>query len=669
MSEKSIFLDGVFLDPERLFRVLPRRIPARVKTVLRESTIGFVHVLIPALYPDGQPMDDIYCRNLNGAVAGDEILVEWEAAPERERNKRNQPDLIQASRAIRVKSAKVDQAIREYEKYIGAEIQERLEVALQQLQEDRKRVADSVERRVAQELAARGTKLDAYRDELEQRKQDLSRKESELRAAEAALDDTVSRLVEEQTAKRTLELDKREAILKSREDQLGIRQSDLEDQERTLQARWKTLVQERASFEEAGGRAYMEHLTAIGMDDADTAPQPIQASDEGFDPDQLAAKLGKRGYHIAPDLLSQAVIAAIAAWSSGQFVVLAGPTGVGKTQLVRQLAGVLGGGHGLVSVRPGWVDPADLFGFFNPMHRLFEPAPAIDHFVRAQRYTDADRLYLLCLDEMNLSRVENYAADLLSRLEMVSAGQQPAVDLYSADIARRLHDEQEKLLQDQSKLDPSEAAYLNAMTRQLQLYPSRFSIPHGLVLFGTVNVDETTQMFSPKFLDRAYVLRFPPVTLPEATSQPPFEGEASSPLWPLTIPKAEELLRIDGGASKMDDIWGAFVEWQTAHLSPLGVHLGYRFYANFLRYTSVGLSLGLDNYTSLADGYFLAKIPPRIRFNPDERAVGEADTTKMDVLQAWIEQDESLQPYNRLRKSLQEMVERSEARGMVEYWD
>ena len=38
--------------------------------------------------------------------------------------------------------------------------------------------------------------------------------------------------------------------------------------------------------------------------------------------------------------------------------------------------------------------------------------------------------------------------------------------------------------------------------------PASISIPKNLFIIGTVNIDETTYMFSPKVLDRASVIEF-----------------------------------------------------------------------------------------------------------------------------------------------------------------
>jgi 5-methylcytosine-specific restriction protein B len=77
----------------------------------------------------------------------------------------------------------------------------------------------------------------------------------------------------------------------------------------------------------------------------------------------------------------------------------------------------------------------------------------------------------LILDEMNLSHVERYFADVLSAIE---SGE--AITLYTGDPRAGV--------------------------------PSRVTLPSNLVIVGTVNVDETTYMFSPKVLDRANVIEF-----------------------------------------------------------------------------------------------------------------------------------------------------------------
>jgi energy-coupling factor transporter ATP-binding protein EcfA2 len=86
-----------------------------------------------------------------------------------------------------------------------------------------------------------------------------------------------------------------------------------------------------------------------------------------------------------------------------------------------------------------------------------------------------DTPYFLILDEMNLSHVERYFADFLSAIE---SGEK--IPLY-------------------------EGTERTSNGRQI---PNRINLPTNLFVIGTVNVDETTYMFSPKVLDRANVIEF-----------------------------------------------------------------------------------------------------------------------------------------------------------------
>ncbi len=76
--------------------------------------------------------------------------------------------------------------------------------------------------------------------------------------------------------------------------------------------------------------------------------------------------------------------------------------------------------------------------------------------------------FFIILDEMNLSYVERYFADFLSHME-------------TPDL---------KFV--------------------LDGYPGVLRYPENLFVVGTVNIDETTYMFSPKVLDRANVIEFKP---------------------------------------------------------------------------------------------------------------------------------------------------------------
>lgn len=165
---------------------------------------------------------------------------------------------------------------------------------------------------------------------------------------------------------------------------------------------------------------------------------------------------------------------------SKPFVILAGTSGTGKTRLVRLFAEAIGatkdnGRYKLVSVRPDWSDSSDLFGHVN-LQGEFVPGAIIDFIKNAS--DDLEHPYFLCLDEMNLARVEYYLSDFLSVIE-----------------TRKWTDERIKT--DIITLD-------KAADKE---YPA-LSLPENLYVVGTVNMDETTFPFSKKVLDRANTIEF-----------------------------------------------------------------------------------------------------------------------------------------------------------------
>ncbi len=104
---------------------------------------------------------------------------------------------------------------------------------------------------------------------------------------------------------------------------------------------------------------------------------------------------------------------------SKPFAILAGISGTGKTRLVKLFAEAAGattenGRYKMVSVRPDWSDSSDLFGHVD-LNGKFVPGALIDFVKQAE--IDNSRPYFLCLDEMNLARVEYYLSDILSVME------------------------------------------------------------------------------------------------------------------------------------------------------------------------------------------------------------------------------------------------------------
>ena len=159
------------------------------------------------------------------------------------------------------------------------------------------------------------------------------------------------------------------------------------------------------------------------------------------------------------------------------FVILTGTSGTGKTQLALKFAQWLTGkdGYELVAVGADWTDNRQVLGQYNPFQETFDSTRVLDLLLRARE--NRDQPHFLILDEMNLSHVERYFADFLSGIE---SGDEISLHRNGDGVK----------------------------TANKILVPEQISIPENLFIVGTVNVDETTYMFSPKVLDRANVLEF-----------------------------------------------------------------------------------------------------------------------------------------------------------------
>lgn len=149
----------------------------------------------------------------------------------------------------------------------------------------------------------------------------------------------------------------------------------------------------------------------------------------------------------------------------------------------------------IVPVGADWTDNTKILGYFNP---LADDGAGV--YVKTEIFRFLERAnanpqipFFLILDEMNLSHVERYFSDFLSKMEI--PGSAFTIDGYGS-----------------------------------------LPYPKNLFVTGTVNIDETTYMFSPKVLDRANVIEFKP--------------EKNSVLTSLTAEMKEESLAAEPGMAE-----------------------------------------------------------------------------------------------------------------------
>lgn len=228
-------------------------------------------------------------------------------------------------------------------------------------------------------------------------------------------------------------------------------------------------------FEE--GEKHM--LLSASIDNQQTASSQHQSyhgiSVIDFSIHELVSSILSTGLIYSPTLIKRLAFSLMAK----PFVILSGLAGSGKTQLALAFAKCLSENENNkfdkqicpVSIGADWTNREPLLGYPNALKEneyVLPESGVLQLLMRANE--DQSKPYFLILDEMNLSVVERYFADFLSAME---SG--------------------EKI-----KLWDNEAGNV----------PKEVDLPKNVFIIGTINVDETTYMFSPKVLDRANVIEF-----------------------------------------------------------------------------------------------------------------------------------------------------------------
>lgn len=158
------------------------------------------------------------------------------------------------------------------------------------------------------------------------------------------------------------------------------------------------------------------------------------------------------------------------------FLILTGLSGSGKTKLAQTFVKWIcqeDSQYRLIPVGADWTNREPLLGYPNALKTDEYVKPdtgVIDLIIQANENPNFP--HFLILDEMNLSHVERYFADFLSVMES-----KEEIPLYA------------------------EGTMGNGV-------PAKLKVPSNLFIIGTVNIDETTNMFSPKVLDRANTIEF-----------------------------------------------------------------------------------------------------------------------------------------------------------------
>ena len=305
------------------------------------------------------------------------------------------------------------------------------------------------------------------------------------------------------------------------------------------------------------------------------------------------------------------------------FVILTGISGTGKTKIAQIFANYIYQDDkkeerktqiAFVPVRPDWMDNRGLLGYFNPLNERYHATPTLRLLLSARE--NPNKPHFLILDEMNLAKVEYYFSDFLSIFESRTASSPDGEPLL-------LHDLKEAVAFGDDDLK----------------IPGKLKIPPNLYVTGTVNVDETTYMFSPKVLDRANVIEFNQIYLDGATKNEESRFRLKNP-------------DVRAGLLTQEDTFCSIEDYQKAGqsidalpkliqlLEPYHLHFGYRVVNEISRFTWLAEEI-VDDFQSdtVLDIQLLQKVLPKFH---GTRA--KLDKPLQDLLAFFYNQSEPVSP-------------------------
>ena len=338
---------------------------------------------------------------------------------------------------------------------------------------------------------------------------------------------------------------------------------------------------------------------------------------------------------------------------SKPFIILAGTSGTGKTRLARLFAEAIGAECKIVPVRPDWSDSTDLFGHVD-LNGHFVPGAVLDFLKNAQ--DDPGKPYFLCLDEMNLARVEYYMSDFLSIIEtrdmkngVIVSEPLMTADKYGTDKAAR------------DKYD-------------------EISFPENLYIVGTVNMDETTFPFSRKVLDRANTIEFSYVDLMPKTKDSTVDAEKQD--LRNDFLKTEYLLLAQCDDEEFVGEICAELQQINSILLTANAHVGYRVRDEIVFYMLNNKSADLLPRNAAMDNEIMQKILPRIQGSSAsvkdmlcelfKHCAGDYDGYQTASDSTWKKMQSAAEApgcrYPSSAKKIVFMVRRFEEDGFTSYW-
>lgn len=312
-------------------------------------------------------------------------------------------------------------------------------------------------------------------------------KNIELRETEASeKDDKIKHLESENAKLRAIvtELDTKDTIIQKQDEEIerlkGVFKKKENEEERI--AKINTPVNE-FNFETTGGWDRMSKDTVLkGLGNDVKLGNNDGECDEHKWLKNIEASCKSYDISFNPRIL-KAFHTALKTSELSPLTVLSGVSGTGKSELPRLYANFGGLPFKSIAVQPNWDSKESMLGYFNSIDNVFEATDVLKLLAQADGKKSGssslnDFMSLILLDEMNLSNVELYFAEFLSKLE-TRRGCKPGKEPYIGVKIGSGYDDY------------------------------RLTLGRNVLWTGTMNQDETTKTLSDKVLDRGIVINFP----------------------------------------------------------------------------------------------------------------------------------------------------------------
>lgn len=372
--------------------------------------------------------------------------------------------------------------------------------------------------------------------------------------------------------------------------------------------------------------------------------------------------ISQKGFMCTDDLIESFYLSL----KTKPFVILAGVSGTGKSWITRLFAEAIGAGdnYEMISVRPDWSDASELLGYVN-LDGNFIPGMLTSILSKASKPENIDNIYFVCLDEMNLARVEYYFSDFLSVIETRALVEDRIVT--------------SKIFKENSFGPDTNGEYRETYGNLI--------IPDNVYIVGTVNMDETTYPFSKKVLDRANTIEISEIDLRADMND---NTDTSGADEPSVLAVKNDFIR-----SKYVDFKSCYLqhpdemnqmivmlEGINKALQPINAQVAYRVRNEIAYYISYAIEENVMSFEQAMDNAIMQKILPRIQGEgqriqkafagildviiPGRNFLNEDDLIK--VIDDYIISQGSDCQYRKSIRKIQFMLEGIRSNGYAAYW-